>query len=67
MVRNKQAEFELYLVEKLCSIGFQPSLIDECVFFRDDVIFIVYVDDGIFLGPNDKTLTKVIHEISAAA
>jgi len=39
-----------YLVEKLCSIGFQPSLIDECVFFHDDVIFIVYVDDGIFLG-----------------
>eukprot|EP00804_Cyclotella_cryptica_P005605 CCRYP_003077-RA/>CCRYP_003077-RA protein AED:0.24 eAED:0.24 QI:0/-1/0/1/-1/0/1/0/160 len=55
-----------YLVEKLCSIGFQPSLIDECVFFRDDVIFIVYVDNGIFLGPNYQSLTNVICEISAA-
>jgi hypothetical protein len=55
-----------YLVEKLRSIGFQPSLIDECVFFRDDIIFIVYVDDGIFLGPNDQSLNNVIHEISAA-
>ncbi|KAL7474843.1 hypothetical protein ACHAW6_000792 [Cyclotella cf. meneghiniana] len=49
-----------YVVEKLCNIGFQPPLIDECVFFRDDVIFIVYVDDGIFLGPNNQTLTDVI-------
>jgi hypothetical protein len=28
-----------YLVEKLASIGFRPSLIDNCVFFRDEVIF----------------------------
>ncbi len=39
-----------FLVEKLCSIGFKPSLIDDCVFYRDDIIFMVYVDDGIFLG-----------------
>jgi len=55
-----------YQVEKLCSIGFQPSLIDECVFFRDDVIFIMYVDDGIFLGPNDQRLTNIIREIRKA-
>eukprot|EP00804_Cyclotella_cryptica_P017429 CCRYP_016649-RA/>CCRYP_016649-RA protein AED:0.44 eAED:0.58 QI:0/0/0/1/0/0/2/0/160 len=47
-------------------IGFQPSFIDECVFFRGGVIFIVYVDDGIFLGPNDQSLTNVIREIAAA-
>jgi len=52
-----------YLVEKLRSIEFQPSLIDECVFFRDDVIFIVYIDDGIFLGPNDRMLTNIIRDI----
>ncbi|KAL7474345.1 hypothetical protein ACHAW6_000320, partial [Cyclotella cf. meneghiniana] len=51
-----------YLVEKLHSIGFQPLLIVECVFFCDDVIFIVYV----FLGPNNQKLTYVIHEISEA-
>jgi hypothetical protein len=32
------------------SIGFTPSLIDDCVFFCNDIIFMVYVDDGIFLG-----------------
>jgi hypothetical protein len=42
------------LVEKLLSLGFQQSLINECVFYCDDVIFIVYVDYGIFLGPDDR-------------
>ncbi|KAL7484352.1 hypothetical protein ACHAW6_009990 [Cyclotella cf. meneghiniana] len=39
-----------YLVRKLESIGFAQSQINECVFYRKDVIFTVYVDDGIFLG-----------------
>ncbi|KAL7474652.1 hypothetical protein ACHAW6_000616, partial [Cyclotella cf. meneghiniana] len=52
-----------FLVEKLLSLGFQQSFIDECVFYCDDVIFIVYVDDGIFLGPDDRKLTNVIKEM----
>jgi hypothetical protein len=39
-----------FLVDKLMSIGFTPSLIDDCMLFRDDLIFMVYVDDSIFLG-----------------
>ena len=54
---------EFFLVEKLLSLGFQQSLIDESVFYPDDVIFIVYVDDDIFLGPDDRKLTNVIKEI----
>ena len=53
-----------YMVEKLRSIGFKPSLIDECVFYRDDVIFIVYVDDGIFISGDDDSITKAIRDIS---
>jgi hypothetical protein len=45
-----------FLVDKILSIGFTTSLIDDCVFFRDDVTFMVYVDDGIFLGNNDSKL-----------
>jgi hypothetical protein len=52
-----------YLVEKLASIGFYPSLIDDCVFFRDDVIFMVYVDDGIFIGNNYAQLQAIIKEM----
>jgi hypothetical protein len=43
-----------FLVDKLLSIGFTTSLIDDCVFFRNDIIFMVNVDDGIFMGNNDS-------------
>ncbi len=52
-----------YLVDKLDSIGFKPSLIDSSVFYRDDVIFMVYVDDGIFPGNNDTQLQYAIKEL----
>ena len=53
-----------YLVSKLESIGFTQSRIDECVFYRDDIIFIIYVDDGIFLGTSDDQLSHVIKELT---
>ena len=49
-----------YLVEKLASIGFRTSLIDDCVFLRNDVIFMVYVDNGIFIGNHDAQLQAII-------
>ena len=52
-----------FLVDKLMSIGFTTSLIDDCVFLRNDIIFMVYVDDGIFLGSKDLQLQEVIKEI----
>jgi hypothetical protein len=52
-----------FLVDKLLSIGFTTSLIDDCVFYRDDVIFMVYVDDGIFLGDDDSKLQQAIKDI----
>jgi len=52
-----------FLVDKLMSIGFTPSLIDDCVFFRNDIFFMVYVDDGIFPGNDDSKLTDAIRVI----
>jgi hypothetical protein len=52
-----------FLVDKLTPIGFTTSLIDDCVFFRGDVIFMVYMDNGIFPGSNDSQLQEVIKEI----
>jgi hypothetical protein len=54
-----------FLVDKLTSIGFQHSTIDDCVFFRSKVVFMVYVDDGIFIGDNDSQLTTAINKIRA--
>jgi hypothetical protein len=52
-----------FLVDKLTSEGFTTSLIDDCVFFHGDIIFMVYVDNGIFQGSNDLQLQEVIKEI----
>ena len=55
-----------YLVEKLREIGFKTSNIDECVLYRDNVIFILYVDDGIFMCKQDEKITQVIEDIRKA-
>jgi hypothetical protein len=52
-----------YFVTKLREINFKHSLIDDCVFYRDNVIFIVYVDNGIFLGQLDQQLRDIINEL----
>ncbi|KAL7477192.1 LOW QUALITY PROTEIN: hypothetical protein ACHAW6_003006 [Cyclotella cf. meneghiniana] len=50
-----------YLLE---SIGFTQSCIDEYVFYRDEIIFIIYLDDGIFLGTSDDQLSYIIKEFT---
>jgi hypothetical protein len=52
-----------FFVDKLTSLGYTSLLIDDCVFFRSDIIFMVYMDDGIFLGNYDAQLLQAIKEI----
>jgi hypothetical protein len=52
-----------FLVDKLTSLGYTSLLVYDCVFFRGDIIFMVYVDDGIFLGNDDAQLLQAINEI----
>ncbi len=62
-VKSKLVVSGSFLVDKLLSMGLITSLIDDCVFFRDDIIFMVYVDNGIFLGNDDLKLQDTIKEI----
>ncbi len=52
-----------YLFTKLREINFKQSLIDDCVFYQDDAIFIVYVNNGIFLGPSGQQLHDIINKL----
>jgi Reverse transcriptase (RNA-dependent DNA polymerase) len=36
-----------HLVNKLESVGFKQSVIDECLFFKSSAMFILYTDDSI--------------------
>ena len=40
-----------FLKKGLRKRGFKQSKADECVFYKGDVIFVVYVDDGILIRP----------------
>ena len=52
-----------YLVDKLLLVGFEQSKIDECIFYCNCVIFIAYVDDGLYLGNYDWQFTDIIKEL----
>ncbi len=62
---QKQAScvWNSYLVTKLREIDFMQSFIYDCVFYRDNVIFIVYVDNEIFLGKLDQQLRDIINKL----
>lgn len=59
------------LVQEVCdflrNLGFQQCQADKCVYFADfeekKVILAFYVDDGLILAEDDKTLSKVINEL----
>jgi hypothetical protein len=52
-----------YLVTNLWAINFKQSLIDDCIFYRDDIIFIIYAGNRIFLGSSDQQLRDIINEL----
>ena len=49
-----------HLTRGLKELGFVQSSVDECVFYYKTSVFLVYVDDTILLGPNEKELADII-------
>lgn len=54
-----------YLVSRLTSIGFKQSIVDECVFYRGGMIYVLYTDDSILAGPDENEINKTIEEMKA--
>ena len=54
----KQAarQFYLHLRSGLPKLGLTMSNVDECLFFRNDILFIVYVDDGIIYSRKRESI-----------
>ena len=63
----KQAarQFYLHLRNGLLKLKFQLSSIDECLFYRRDILFIVYVDDGIICSRSDQAIDELISELKS--
>jgi hypothetical protein len=49
-----------YLSRGLKELGFTQSKIDECVFYKGTCVLLVYVDDTIILGPDEKEMEENI-------
>ena len=58
--KNAGRVWNEYLVKKLKQIGFKQSKIDECVFYKGTVMYVLYTDDSILAGPDPKEINKVI-------
>ena len=47
-------------------MGFTQSKIDECIFYKKIVIYVLYTDDSILTGPDKKVLEQTVEDITAA-
>ena len=52
-----------YLCKGLSNMGFRPSHVDECVWYRDDTIFNFYVDSGIIQCPQAEGIAEFMRDI----
>ena len=52
-----------YVASKLIQIRFEKSYVDECVFFQKWLIFILYIDDDIFMAKNNYLINKAIEDL----
>jgi hypothetical protein len=53
-----------HLKDKLTKLGFIHSKFDECVFYHGKTIFLVYTDDTILVGPDEKEIEKIVKTLS---
>ncbi|KAI2501363.1 hypothetical protein MHU86_13099 [Fragilaria crotonensis] len=54
-----------HLVDKLKEVGFIPSEIDECLFYKGKSVFVLYTDDSILAGPDEQELEDIIQEMKS--
>mmetsp|Transcript_26540 Transcript_26540/g.37655 ORF Transcript_26540/g.37655 Transcript_26540/m.37655 type:complete len:1449 (-) Transcript_26540:1524-5870(-) len=56
-----------YLTNKLVNdVGFTQSKYDECLFYKGNVVYILYTDDSILAGPDEDEIDQVISLIKEA-
>ena len=63
--RQKQAGrvWNKHLCAKLEKLGFKKSIIDECVFYKEDMIYVLYTDDIILAGPSEQQIQATIKQM----
>ena len=62
-LRQSPKKFYTFLREALESRGWEASKFDPCLFYRDGVVCLVYVDDCLFFANSDEEIIKCIQEL----
>ena len=52
-----------HLCAKLEKVGFKQSIIDECVFYKEDMIYVLYTDNNILAGPSEQRIQAKIKQM----
>ena len=61
--RQAGQKWSSHLKKGLQECGFSQSKVDECMFYKDTVIFMVYVDDAILLSPHSKAIDASLKDL----
>ena len=61
--KNAGLVFHEYLKAGLAKLHFVQSKVDEGVFYRGKLMFLIYIDDGIIAHPDKREIDKVIREL----
>ena len=52
-----------HLCQGLTNIGFKSSKVDDCVYYRGNVIFAFFVDDGLWFSPDAEAIDQAIKNL----
>ena len=55
-----------HLTKKLREIGFVQSQVDECMFYKQGYIYVLYTDDSVLTGPSTEEIDKIIKQMRSA-
>jgi hypothetical protein len=55
-----------YLHAGLTKLGYKCSKVDKCVFYKGKAVFLVYTDDGIYVGPDLEEINRLKKELITA-
>ena len=49
----------------LLEIGFVQSKVEDCLYYRNKTMFLVYVDNGILAGPDRREIQEIIKQLAS--
>ena len=55
-----------YLDKGLQEAGFEPSKVDPCLYYKEGVILLVYIDNCILMGTMDAVIEEAVHALRSS-